>query len=148
MGSVSGTAMQKILLDGSLLMLEDNWESDEGASVYIIRQYKELGDADDEWSGEFEELYYTEKVPREWHTGNYSEDDVIKVFGKKFNDIFEKLYKQEYNKVMKEVKKQHMFKSSGKMQSMSGWHKQRVRHSKARKYGRAGGVYKSRIRRR
>jgi hypothetical protein len=47
----------------------------------------------------------------------------------------------------KQKVKQH-FKTAGKMQSMSGWHKQRIRHSKARKYGHAGGVYKSRIKKR
>ena len=56
--------------------------------------------------------------------------------------ILRKTIKAKKSDVLKFIK------PSGKMQSMSGWHKQTVRHSKARKYGHAGGVYKTRIKRR
>ncbi len=118
MVSVMDTALSAKLGDGSTIVLEYNWSSSEGTDIMVNK----ITDAP---SGmlDTEELYHTEDVPRGWHLGHFTSDDVAKKFGDKFNRIVA----QERQKLGKPVS------IHGKGQ---GWHGERARHSAVAKKGR------------
>lgn len=118
MVGVSGTPLSEEMPDGSRIVLDYSWDSGAGADVMVNR----ITEAP---SGmlETEELFYTEDVPREWHLGHFTEDDVAKKFGGKFNQI-----------VVRE--RQKLGKPVSIHGKGPGWHGERARHSAAAKKGR------------
>ena len=141
MVGVFSRVISKKLPDGSVLSLEAYWDGSVGAEVVIMRSWEDKDKID--------YLFSTTNLPPEWHTGNFSDEDVKEKFKGKYLRIYNELFKEERDKIYRQALKEQR-KPSGKFKSVrgvgSGWHKQPVRHSRARKYGFAGGVYKTKRR--
>ncbi len=113
------TALSAKLGDGSTIALEYNWSSSDGTNV-MVNKITPSGMLD-------EELFHTEDVPKEWHLGHFTSDDVATKFLGKFNRIVA----QERQKLSKR-------KTVGPYSIWGqgpGWHGERARHSAAGKKG-------------
>ncbi len=136
MVGVSGTPLSEEMPDGSRIVLDYSWDSGAGADVMVNR----ITEAP---SGmlETEELFYTENVPREWHLGHFTEDDVAKKFGGKFNQIVVR----ERQKLGKRLRGKHVPSDVADSRTLlrtltkglgRGWHGEPERHRRAAKKGR------------
>lgn len=126
MVGVTSTPMSEELPDGWTLVLDSSWDSSEGADVTIMKLSPDYE--------EQEELFYTEKVPREWHLGHFSDEDVRKEFGDKFNQILASERKKlERLDTTRYAAQKVLPKGPG-----SGWHKDHARHVAASKKGKRG----------
>ncbi len=122
MVGVSGTPLSEEMPDGSRIVLDYSWDSGAGADVMVNR----ITEAPDGML-ETEELFYTENVPREWHLGHFTDDDVAKKFGGKFNQI-----------VVRERQKLGKLRAPMSMMAPGkgrGWHGDPLGHAAAAKKG-------------
>ncbi len=113
------TALSETLPDGSTIVLEYNWSSSEGTDVMVNKITEAPSGMLDT-----EELFHTENVPREWHLGHFTSDDVIKKFGPQFFRYVQEERTKSYMKTLPPV--------GGKGR---GWHGERERHRQAAKKG-------------
>lgn len=131
MVSVNDIVLEKEIAPGVSLIMGTYWESsyqDDGEKGFATVSIELLVEgAADFIDDKYSEIFYEEV--EEWRGGTFSQEDVIKKFGRKFNELVA-AERRKLGKTVAPGQQKAQPKGRGK-----GWHEEPARHSEASKKG-------------